>query len=78
MQADRSEAAYRGLLTGSEMSLVLPATEGTSPASATDPSVLPVLSPSPANGDTGPTGHSADLYQGLTCVPAAATPPQWG
>lgn len=75
MQAERGETAYRELLTGSELSLLHPATEGTSPASATDPSVLPVLSSSPANGDIGPTAY---LYQGLTCVPGASAPPQWG
>lgn len=78
VQAERGEAAYRELLTGSELSLLHPATEGTSPASTTDPSVLPVLSSSPANGDTGPTGHTAYLYQGLTCVPETSAPPQWG
>lgn len=78
VQAERGEAAYRVLLTSNELSLLYPATEGTSPASATDPSVPPVLSSSPANGDTGPTGHSAYLYQGLTCVPGASTPLRWG
>lgn len=66
VQAERGEAAYRELLTSSELSLLHSATKGTSPATATDSSVLPVLSSSPANGDTGPTGLSA-----YTCTRAS-------
>lgn len=58
MQAERGEAAYRELLASSELSLLHSATEGTSPATATDSSVLPVLSSSPANGDTGLSAYT--------------------